>query len=543
MKFEEIKKQLEIHPFVLEARIGFTLKEDWITDEESIVLKVRPELELGQKGLQKLQEYVNESGYKIDIEYATPQDILELEEDSPLDIDLLSRYNKDRENTKSKYGNITYSPPNNVSLEKANDVKSVVCSLSPDNGWGVLQEFILNAKGDLTIGMYDFTAPHILDTLIEKAGDINQLNLVIQEKANVGSGTKANDLKEQELIEKLRKVYKDKFNFAYAHVKGKNRIFGGYYHIKVATNNDLFWLSSGNWQSSNLPDASPTDLSDNSNNINYLKKYNREWHVVVESQKLTDIYQEFLLHDLNESRKKNREIDTDKDYLFEIEREVFVPIDFLLKQIEFTEKGLEYFKPKKIKNTENATIEVMPLLTPDNFYERVSELLKTAQRSIYFQNQALSIKKKGNSEKFMSLLKIMLQKQKEGIDVKIIIRGEFITREQLERIKRFGFDMDSIKLQDRCHNKGIIIDSKIALIGSHNFSNGGTTINRDASLIFYNDEVSNYYKKIFEHDWNHLATRKLRTNKSYNTPRIALPNESTPKNMVRMSWDDFYGEL
>jgi phosphatidylserine/phosphatidylglycerophosphate/cardiolipin synthase-like enzyme len=39
------------------------------------------------------------------------------------------------------------------------------------------------------------------------------------------------------------------------------------------------------------------------------------------------------------------------------------------------------------------------------------------------------------------------------------------------------------------------------LVGSHNWSGSGVTLNRDASLIFDDREIAEYYLEAFEIDW------------------------------------------
>jgi hypothetical protein len=60
--------------------------------------------------------------------------------------------------------------------------------------------------------------------------------------------------------------------------------------------------------------------------------------------------------------------------------------------------------------------------------------------------------------------------------------------------------------QPACHNKTIILDGKVVMFGSHNWSNEGVKTNRDASLIFDDREVAGYLAQVYEYDWNRLAT-------------------------------------
>ena len=65
-----------------------------------------------------------------------------------------------------------------------------------------------------------------------------------------------------------------------------------------------------------------------------------------------------------------------------------------------------------------------------------------------------------------------------------------------------------MRFQPACHNKTIIVDGKVVMFGSHNWSNEGVKTNRDASLIFYDEEIAEYLAKVYDYDWERLATAK-----------------------------------
>ena len=68
--------------------------------------------------------------------------------------------------------------------------------------------------------------------------------------------------------------------------------------------------------------------------------------------------------------------------------------------------------------------------------------------------------------------------------------------------KSKGVDIDSrLKQIENHHTKGMIVDGKRVLIGSHNWSKPGVTLNRDASLIFDNAGIAGYFAEAFEIDW------------------------------------------
>src|SRR5207249_837026 len=118
------------------------------------------------------------------------------------------------------------------------------------------------------------------------------------------------DESEDEIRAELQKVMGKKFQFVWAAVKreGKTKagIFPSAYHIKVAVRDgEAFWLSSGNWQSSNQPppdkqletSATPEQL------YQFLQLFNREWHVVIENKELAEIFEQFLQWDLKQASR------------------------------------------------------------------------------------------------------------------------------------------------------------------------------------------------------------------------------------------------
>ena len=78
----------------------------------------------------------------------------------------------------------------------------------------------------------------------------------------------------------------------------------------------------------------------------------------------------------------------------------------------------------------------------------------------------------------------------------------------------------------------MIIDSSIAMLGSHNWTNTGVLYNRDASLIVHHAAVAEYYEKIFEFDWNNLATQQIP--ESVPGVRTISPESDTPRGMRRV---------
>jgi phosphatidylserine/phosphatidylglycerophosphate/cardiolipin synthase-like enzyme len=82
-----------------------------------------------------------------------------------------------------------------------------------------------------------------------------------------------------------------------------------------------------------------------------------------------------------------------------------------------------------------------------------------------------------------------------------------------------------------------VVDRKKVLLGSQNWSNDGVSVNRDASLLFNDEELAVYFAEIFDHDWNNLAKQNIG---SESLPiETASPDEATPVGKIRLTWKDY----
>ena len=76
-------------------------------------------------------------------------------------------------------------------------------------------------------------------------------------------------------------------------------------------------------------------------------------------------------------------------------------------------------------------------------------------------------------------------------------------------------------------------------MGSQNWSSDGTQINRDASLVFHDADIAQYFNQVFQFDWNNL-TKPIDVQEF--VPLIAERGQPTPRGMVRIPWESWYQE-
>ncbi|MDY3558394.1 phospholipase D-like domain-containing protein, partial [Gemmata sp. JC673] len=468
---------------VLAVRDGYLFRNGWITPDPAVVVVLR-DRSAGTPESVGLPAELH--GFPVDVRAAGPWDVAAAEEKLE-SLEGLPR--------------TTYKKPAGFELEEVTEKMTVTVHVSPDAGWPTLREFLQKTKTGLVVGMYDFTAPHIIDGVLDAVRDEpRRLALVLQEGEALQG--KKFDLAETETLAKYRAALGGRFDHARASV-GKGRQFASAYHIKVAVRDSkALWLSSGNWQSSNQPDHG---LAAGETSWDLLMSHNREWHVVIESAKLAKQFEKFIQYDLKNAKADAADAATEGP----------APPAALFLVDAAVEERVPAGKPRYFKPlTVSREVRVRPLLTPDNYQEHVLALIESAERRVLFQNQSLSLlaPRNGgdqNDPRFAALVDALLAKQKAGVDVRIIMRGEFAPVGPLEQLQARGFDMGKVRLQNRCHTKGIIVDGARVLVGSHNWTNQGALANRDASLIFADEEIAGYFEEIFWFDWKHLTRQSV----------------------------------
>jgi PLD-like domain/Trypsin-like peptidase domain len=491
---------------VISIKPGYRVADGWITDERCLVVSVKKKLEpaeLAAAGLTPLPESIN--GIPVDVAVGTVAD-----RESHLMLEAMQKARHEL------IGN--YQKPADMPLVELNEPMQVAAHAGPDAGWPQLEPFLGRVKKQLTIGMYEFTAPHVVKSCvaaIKPAGC--KTSLVLQNRDEKKDGTTIDDLTEQATVDELTKAARKRLSFAWASVSGPDRLFATSYHIKVAVRDQReMWLSSGSWRSSNQAPFDPIKDGDQSPPL--LQRYDRDWHILLVNKRLATLMEKYLLRDEKQAAALEEALAPAMP-----EPEFWVSEAYFRATDDEAKVAVKYRPPLNI----NRKVRVQPLLTPDNYAEHVLPLIQNATKSVYFQNQSLDARASGeNGDVFESLLKALLDKQKnQGIDVRIIFRRFPTMRQTLTGMKDFGFDTSKtkVRVQTNCHTKGIIIDGETAVVGSHNWTRAGTTLNRDASLIFFDPDIARYYQDLFLFDWNRIANVGI--DESLPAPEAVRPEE------------------
>jgi len=480
---------------VMRVRLGYVFQDGRITNERALVVTVRHKKSVAELNASKMEELpATFGGLKVQVTGPTIPELI-LAEKGLVATEALAV------NVDALTAEITYKPPPAGQLSRVKDKMRVIAHVSPDAGWAQLSGFLTDTKKTLVVGMYDFGAQHIIDAIVQAGHKktFKKMTMALQPGQSVGDGVKENDLKDADTVHELQHELGKKFEIAWVKIGIVNGWVASSYHIKVAARDQsAFWLSSGNWQSSNQPPPSINPLKKPWDRT-WLSRYNREWHAIVEHPGLTAELQTYLQNDFDH----NLGVGTQEALVLP---DLLIPEEaFLVTAAEKTAK-FQYFEPLD----EERVFDVQPLLTPDNFLDFVLPLVNGAKEELYIQNQTFNAPN-DNQKKLSELLSAVLAKQKAGVKVRIIFRilNKADARANLEALQDFGFDMDDVRVQKNCHTKGVIVDRQRVLMGSQNWSEQGISLNRDASLLFEDPKLAEYFAQIFEHDWENLASDSI----------------------------------
>jgi V8-like Glu-specific endopeptidase len=395
------------------------------------------------------------------------------------------------------------------SFAPVNETMEMTLHVGPEYSWEVLGKFLSEAEGRMVSAIYEFHAPHIMEAIQERLDAGGSLNLVMD------NATFSTVKKPDEEFDRVP-VFEDWHNrFTFNRIvapEGTSGLISDAYHIKVTVrDDDTFWLSSGNWKGSSSQPVITQEQRDNATEVDL--PGNREWHVVIKNKKLASRFRNHILQDFARSEalggrelppKLVNEALSIMDQTF-----VDVPIEAVEESIVLERRApSRILEPKKISKK----VKVRPLLTPDQegavYSEAVLDLIQSAKESLLFQIPYIGMPSNPRQDRgyIDELIKALTAKLKTLDDARVILRSggaKFSAPAHAAWFfKSKGVDIKNrLRVIDNHHTKGMIVDGKRVLLGSHNWSKPGVTLNRDASLIFDDADVASYYAQAFEIDW------------------------------------------
>lgn len=478
---------------VIGIRAGWYYEEDGMTDRRAIVVTVRRRKTPAELQADRVTELpATFMGYPVQVAGPTVEELL--------------RASAQPVATEALFGapispfEIKYTPPDGLDLSPVEARMRVIAHVSPDAGWPTLKTFIAAARTRLTAAMYEFTAEHIREALTEVAQKRTFKTLSLTLDSARGSLKNPETVRDSDaMVRDMKEELGDKLEVSWVKIGSVNGWVNHDYHIKVMVRDgSAFWLSSGNWKDSGQPKDDPR--GDDALLRKLVKTRNREWHAIIEHKGLAETYELAIRGDFDANRG------TRPEEFAALPPELYYLPGPRAEALE-AERPLTYFEPFD----DDRVFKVQPILTPDNYLDVVIPAIKAATASLLIQNQSLSAPPENPDDRYVEFWNVVRDQQRRGRDVRLIFRiqerSPWDARLTHEKLRDLGLDPKRIKVQFGCHTKGIVIDGERVVLGSHNLTNMGATTNRDASLLFDDAPLAEYFGKLFEHDWENVAVK------------------------------------
>ena len=475
---------------VVAARVGYFDDNGEIGDTPCIAVSVLPRaLEaLRTSGPQVFQ------GYQVNYTPATVEEQL----DALMDLEAVREPNAydDDARTGAEF-----------ELKPVREQMTVRAHLSPEFGFDELSAFMSEDSRSWVSAIYEFRGSAISDLMEARIGAGTKVRLAADFKTFAEPDAAKNEFDAEKTFKSWARRFPGKFE-RIAVPLGATGLVQMSYHIKVTVrDDDQFWLSSGNWKTSSSQPVIDQDQRDKATEEDL--PGNREWHVIVTSPTLAERFRNHIIQDMKRSHdlggKEVPVLAADREPLVEVPEEL----------LELLEAPRERRPPSRLKEPLEVSgqIRATPLLTPDEegaiYCEAVLKLIRSATDSLLFQIPYIGMPSNPKKHRGFidDLIGALTDKLVSLRDARVILRGESGREFSHPAHAAWFFKSKGVDIDRRLksivdhHTKGMVVDGKRVLVGSHNWSGMGVTTNRDASLIFENNKLAGYFADAFQIDW------------------------------------------
>ncbi|TFG11425.1 hypothetical protein EU537_12440 [Candidatus Thorarchaeota archaeon] len=368
---------------------------------------------------------------------------------------------------------------------------NVTTFVSPDGSRDALWHFLESAEESIYVEIYGINNPYILDLIHE----IQDSKPGIDMKFLLGRSSlgyyEPNDYVANNLTLLGYPVRWTSSgaggDFTFAHQK------------YVIIDNETTIVHSGNWAKTSFPEEG--------------KKANREWSIAMTDDQVTNYYR--MVFDNDWSR--GTDYDPDEDGTGE--------------PLSYSQVGTTYPRPFAAPGRFSGPMNVTPIFSPETSLQGILYCINSAQATLdiqipYFAN----IDEEGSVEQIVDAI---LAAKNRGVTVRVISEeGSYAWEEISELFVEHGIPIvwQMTRWFTANHNKAIIVDGRIVLISSINYSDNSIENNREAGVIIENEDVAQWYSEVFDYDWGIADFDEIEYVNTYWDPNI--PTSSSNINVT-----------
>ncbi len=347
-------------------------------------------------------------------------------------------------------------------------INLVKAYVTPDNSYKALTDLISSANESIDIMIYEFWSYNIFNVINQTVREKNVKVRILYEGSVYGS---SGDPYNRWIMNMFYNLGEDGYD-----VRIRYDDTSRYVHAKVViVDNKSVFVSSENFGETAYPP-----------NPNYIeeKPYHtasRGFCVVAWNETIAKIFENIFLDEFN----------TGLDYTYSEGTEPpsygYISYSAPFSQYEVVD--------------ENALLEAV--FSPDNSTDSILNLINNAKHFILLELAYII-----NGTTVNGLINALKEARQRGVTVQIILEDDFGSyyNEIANNLINLGFYVVPAFSETTeplfLHNKGIIVDDELVLVGSINWSDGSLTDNREAALLIRSSKIANFYKEVFAWDWN-----------------------------------------
>ena len=359
----------------------------------------------------------------------------------------------------------------------------IIAYASPDSTYAVTKELFDAAKKSILIGIYDFSAPHMRQLVLDAMARGVKVSLMLD----------IDGQEESQLFDEL--VDMGVFGVpAPSCANERISVFASSHEKVIVIDDEWTLVQSGNYSSNSIP---LNEVDGGSGPA--FRSGNRDTGLAIRSSELAKLFSDILYSDMARVAAAPAAL-----------RAVVPQESAFLVERAPTRRPSRLFPSKRFNL--DAALRIQAVCTPDNYMDVVPELIRAATKSIFIEQQYIKAKQPNVGV----LLECISHARRENPALKVrIILGKIFSRNDLEKerdnlailAERFELQLDSnIRYinTDRlvhCHNKMVIIDGAAVLVSSQNWSDFAVTRNREAGLWLPHRDIAQYFQGIFDVDW------------------------------------------
>jgi phosphatidylserine/phosphatidylglycerophosphate/cardiolipin synthase-like enzyme len=361
---------------------------------------------------------------------------------------------------------------------------------SPDTTYEVLEERLNKAEKSILIAVYEFTSVPVKELVLSAVQRGVKVTLLLGSRWQTPSPERPDFIDELaqkgvEVVEAPRWGNKGPFSV---------------YHPRVIVIDRIWTLvQTGNLTPTSVPPAGE-------------RSGNRDTGIAIESPELADYFVGVLTNDkrlLLESRDfvqgKSPDQPEPKYTPFEQVRRFKV-----LRIGGAPEPGQP---PPPARGSR--PIRILPVLTPDNYVENLTKLFSSARESVDIGQMYISSVgiKTPNLRKVLDALN-----DARARNPKLMLRVLFGTAamriESLESLREhYDWLLPNVRILSsrtglNMSNKIVIVDRRVALLASANWSEAGVARSRETGIMIDSPDIAEYFGQIFDEDWKHVEPNR-----------------------------------